>query len=239
MKFNQLRRNAEQNADLDLEGKPDKISLKYCRRKTIGIYVSAEKGVEVRVPHFVSRQEAMSFVESKKPWIHKQLQNIAERPARYEPAYQWGEAFYFLGEKQRFHYRELDDVDVVLSGNHKDDDDRIERKVQSWFREQALQLFSERHDYWREQMASMNLPESTIQIRSMKRRWGTCRVNGKVIINTHLARYPINCVDVVIVHELCHLLEFNHSRRFYNLMDLAMPGWKDHDAMLNRLSLLY
>ncbi|HBO91632.1 MAG TPA: metal-dependent hydrolase, partial [Gammaproteobacteria bacterium] len=68
---------------------------------------------------------------------------------------------------------------------------------------------------------------------------GPCRSNGKIIINTHLARYPLNCVDVVIVHELCHLLEFNHSRHFYRLMDQAMPDWKTHDAMLNRLSLLY
>lgn len=215
-------------------------SVKYSRRKTIGIYVSAENGVEVRVPHFVSRREADDFVASKQEWIEKQLANFASRPVRYEPRFRWGEAFYFLGEKQVFHWQDAEDVDIVLSGKADDPADKIEARVQRWFRQQALALFTERHDWWRSHMGSLlDLPQSTLQQRSMKRRWGTCRKNGKIILNSNLARYPLNCVDVVIVHELCHLLEFNHSRRFYHLMDQVMPGWKQHDEMLNRLSLLY
>lgn len=215
-------------------------SIKYSRRKTIGIYVSAEAGVEVRVPHFVSRREADAFVQLKRDWIEQQLLAISSRPQRFEPVYQWGEAFYFLGEKQVFHYQENADVDVVLRGKPGDLPDRIEARVQGWFREQAMALFEERHAWWRQQMEErFSLPLSTLHLRSMKRRWGTCRKNGKIILNSNLARYPINCVDVVIVHELCHLLEFNHSRRFYQLMGQVMPDWKLHDDMLNRLSLLY
>jgi len=107
-------RVANRMTDEALAWKSEELSIKYCRRKTIGIYVSAEKGVEVRVPHFVSRQEALNFVDSKQDWIHKQLLNIAERPVRFEPSYQWGEVFYFLGEKQRFHHQALDAVDLVL-----------------------------------------------------------------------------------------------------------------------------
>ena len=224
-----------------LIGKADQWTyrIKYTRRKTIGIYVSAEHGVEVRAPYFVSRKDADLFVESKRSWIKKQLLAIAERPRRFEPVYAWGEAFYFLGEKQVFHCVDGDDIDIALSGSPVDSREQIERKVGRWFRKQAFELFRERHAHWQQQMQQMTLPVSTLDIRSMKRRWGTCRSNGKIIINTHLARYPINCVDVVIVHELCHLKEFNHSRRFYRLMDQAMPDWKDHDAMLNRLSQLY
>ncbi|HAG92855.1 MAG: hypothetical protein CMK83_05335 [Pseudomonadales bacterium] len=213
--------------------------VKYARRKTIGIYVSAEQGVEVRVPHFVSRKEADDFVALKRNWIEKQLQSIARRPQRFEPTYRWGEPVYFLGEQQIIHHLDGDGVDIVLPGQADDSVELIERRVQGWFRQQALALFTERHDHWQGHMRQLNLPVSTLHIRAMKRRWGTCRSNGKIIINTHLARYPLNCVDVVIVHELCHLLEFNHSRHFYRLMDQAMPDWKTHDAMLNRLSLLY
>ena len=131
-------------------------------------------------------------------------------------------------------------MDLVLAGKADDPVERIETRVQGWFRQQAMAVFSERHDFWRETMERLlDLPSSTLQQRVMKRRWGTCRRNGKIILNTNLARYPINCVDVVIVHELCHLLEFNHSRRFYQLMGQIMPEWKQHDGMLNRLSLLY
>ena len=90
-------------------------SVKYARRKTIGIYVSAEEGVEVRVPHYVSRREADAFVQLKRDWIEKQLQAISSRPQRFEPTYGWGEAFYFLGEKQVFHWQDHAGVDVVLA----------------------------------------------------------------------------------------------------------------------------
>lgn len=215
-------------------------SVTYSRRKTIGIYVSAESGVEVRVPHFVSRREADDFVKSKRLWIERQLSELAKRPPKFEPTFEWGQACYFLGEKQVFHYSDEDNVDWVLPGSADDAPDRIESKVQRLFKQQAGELFAERHQYWRERMEEeMRLPPSTLHIRSMKRRWGTCRNNGKIIINTNLARYPLNCVDVVIVHELCHLLEFNHSRRFYHLLGQVIPEWKGHDEMLNRLSLLY
>lgn len=232
MNFDQLGIRSQTERDVA-------FTLKYSRRKTIGIYVSAERGIEVRVPHFVSRQEAMAFVATKKEWIEKQLQAIAARPSRFEPEFNWGGRFYFLGEPLRFHHQEHEDVDLVLSGNAGDDAQRIERKVQGWFRSQALELFGERHEHWRERMSDFNLPLSTVQIRAMKRRWGTCRRSGQIILNTNLARYPLNCVDVVIVHELCHLLEFNHSPRFYQRMTQVIPDWKRHDKMLNELSQRY
>lgn len=214
-------------------------SLKYSRRKTIGIYVSAEKGVEVRVPYFVSREEALTFVSSKQEWIEKQLQTISARPARIEPDYRWGGKVYFLGEAQTIHCDQSSGADLVFAGALHEEPDKIERRVSRWFRSEALLLFQERHLYWCEQMASMQIPESTLQTRMMKRRWGTCRQNGNIIINTQLAKYPLECVDVVIVHELCHLFEFNHGKRFYQLMSAILPDWKQRDAMLNDLSLKY
>jgi len=73
----------------------------------------------------------------------------------------------------------------------------------------------------------------------MKRRWGSCRRNGKITLNLALMKYPLECIDAVIVHELCHLLEFNHSPRFYRLMTRAMPQWKTWDRMLTELAQRY
>jgi len=232
MKLTQFNQPDQQPAPWD-------YSIKYSRRKTIGIYVSAENGVEVRVPYFVARQEAVRFVESKRDWIESQLASIASRPRRFEPDYSWGGSFYFLGERQVIHWREEPGVDLVIKGAANDGAEEIEPRVQRWFRQQALELFVERHQFWREQMQDLNLPASTMGVRAMKRRWGSCRRSGQIVLNSHLARYPLNCVDVVVVHELCHLLEFNHSKRFYQLMGAVMPDWKQHDSMLNRLSLLY
>jgi hypothetical protein len=213
--------------------------LTYCRRKTIGIYVSAEAGVEVRVPYFVARAEAERFVAEKQDWIRRKLTEFSSRPQKHEPVFAWGAPHFLLGESVRFHCDPEEPHDILLPGRLSDPEQRIGNQIQTWFRNEARQLFDERHQFWREQMADMNLPESFIEIRTMKRRWGSCRRNGKITLNLALMKYPLECIDAVIVHELCHLLEFNHSRRFYAHMTRAMPQWKKWDRMLVELAQRY
>ncbi|HVL02537.1 MAG TPA: SprT family zinc-dependent metalloprotease [Dongiaceae bacterium] len=213
--------------------------LTYCRRKTIGIYVSAERGVEVRVPYFVSRAEAERFVVEKQDWIRRKMLEFAAVPVRYEPPFQWGARHFVLGEPQSFHHDEAAMPDILLPGSAADTTNRIENRIGLWYRQEALALFEERHQYWCEQLGWMNLPTSWVEARAMKRRWGSCRRNGKITLNTFLFKYPLECVDAVIVHELCHLLEFNHSPRFYRLMTQAMPSWKKWDRMLTDLAQRY
>lgn len=213
--------------------------LSYSRRKTIAIYVSAEKGVEVRAPHHISADQAHQFVLEKQNWIERQLLQLAQRPDKFEPQWQWGSQHYFLGEAQTLHCSPSQGTDYIVSGKPNDDADSVQRRISHWYREQATEVFNERHQHWNEQLDFLDLPSSYIEVRQMKRRWGSCRRNGKITINTHLVKYPLECVDVVIVHELCHLLEFNHSSRFYQLMSQALPNWKKLDALLNTLSLQY
>lgn len=213
--------------------------LTHSRRKTIGIYISAEQGVEVRAPRHVSARQAHEFVVEKQAWIEKQLNKLANQPQRYEPNWEWGGEHYFLGEPQVVHCQTGLEADFVLPGKPSDSREQIEKRIASWYRAQATEVFNERHQFWVARMASMNLPDSFVELRQMKRRWGSCRKNGKITLNTHLVKYPLECVDVVIVHELCHLLEFNHSARFYTLMSQNLPQWKIYDALLNQLSLEY
>lgn len=71
------------------------------------------------------------------------------------------------------------------------------------------------------------------QIREMKTRWGSCTVNtGQIRINLRLAKKPEVCLEYVVVHELCHLLEPSHNQRFHSLMDGFLPDWRDRKALL-------
>jgi predicted metal-dependent hydrolase len=60
----------------------------------------------------------------------------------------------------------------------------------------------------------------------MKKRWGSCTPNGKVILNVDLIRAPKGCIEYVIIHELCHLIHHSHNKSFYELQDSIMPDWK-------------
>lgn len=218
--------------------------VRYSRRKTIGIYISRESGVEVRAPHHASPHEIQRFVQLKGAWIQKHLNNYQSQPERYQPDYRWGAIFYCLGQPVVFQptVSQVDEGDVVmvLGGNLNESESQVERRINHWFRQKAQEVFTQRHAHWVELMSeSFRLPTSFVELRSMRRRWGSCRKSGKIVLNTHLIKYPQTCIDVVLVHELCHLLEFNHSKRFYQLMDKALPQWRQLDAQLNDLSLLY
>ena len=79
----------------------------------------------------------------------------------------------------------------------------------------------------------MGVKAGKLAYRNMKSRWGSCQPStGRICINTRLALYPPECLEYVVVHELCHLLEGNHGPRFHALMDTFMPDWKARKAKL-------
>lgn len=79
----------------------------------------------------------------------------------------------------------------------------------------------------------MGVKAGKLAYRNMTSRWGSCQpVTGRICINVRLALYPPECLEYVVVHELCHLLERGHGPRFHQLMDAFMPDWKQRRAKL-------
>lgn len=87
-------------------------------------------------------------------------------------------------------------------------------------------------------VAHLDIALPPLTIRRMKTRWGSCSRDGKIILNLRLIQAPIPYIDYVIVHELCHLKEHNHSKRYYALLDTTMPDWRDWRQRLNGYELL-
>ena len=79
----------------------------------------------------------------------------------------------------------------------------------------------------------MGVKAGKLAYRNMTSRWGSCQPStGRICINVRLALYPPECLEYVVVHELCHLLERGHGPRFKALMDSFMPDWRDRRAKL-------
>ena len=98
------------------------------------------------------------------------------------------------------------------------------QKAQSIFNEVIQSSF--------EKFSRYNIPFPTIQIRQMKKRWGSCTPTGKIILNPELIKAPKACIEYVIIHELCHLVHPNHNIAFLNLQEKIMPEWKKWKARL-------
>lgn len=216
-------------------------SVVWSQRKTIGLYVNRNGSVEVRAPKQVPLKLIEDFVQEKQAWIAKQQAAWQALPAPHVVEFSEGSIHYFLGEPHTLnlgtaYQKDLLSIDI---NPRKKDQQSVSNALERWYRHNAQAVFSERHEYWRSQLADWALPNSKLALRKMKRRWGSCSRQGLITLNTQLVRYPLTCIDAVIVHELCHLLEFNHSQRFYRLMDQAYPQWKQADKLLKKLAYQY
>lgn len=111
------------------------------------------------------------------------------------------------------------------------------RKLTDSDRTRALTLFVERHGTLKDIALHHAIPEARFRVRYMKTRWGSCSRAGKITLNAALLDVPVQCLDYVIMHELCHLVHHNHSRAFYALLTRCMPDWKERRALLNKIRL--
>ena len=101
-------------------------------------------------------------------------------------------------------------------------------------RKQARRVLHERLQAMLPRFAPLGLPEPELVVKPLKARWGICTVAGTITLNLELMKMPVTSIDYVIVHELCHLVEHNHGKRFHQLLDRMMPDWKVRRERLHR-----
>ncbi|UQN10763.1 M48 family metallopeptidase (plasmid) [Deinococcus sp. QL22] len=108
--------------------------------------------------------------------------------------------------------------------------------LQAWLRERAEQVLAERMERCLERASHYGIQHSgEFRLRSMATQWGSCSRTGRLTFNPLLIQAPKECIDYVLLHELCHTLEFSHSRAYYALLGRVLPDWKAKRARLNRL----
>ena len=112
---------------------------------------------------------------------------------------------------------------------------QLHRAVSRWYHRRAPTVFTHRLQVIRRdpRIAALGDP-GALKVRRMRRRWGSCFLDGRINLNTELLGEPVALIDYVIIHELCHLREHNHSPRFYRLMDEVLPAWREHRVRLHR-----
>jgi len=119
------------------------------------------------------------------------------------------------------------------------DPGRIKTLLESWYRAQAAEYFSERMGVYVEKASWVTGEGPSIRLRKMKRTWGSCSATGNITLNTRLMKVPPHCIDYVIAHELCHLQQMNHGRAFYALQDVLYPDWRNARSHLRDKAHVY
>jgi predicted metal-dependent hydrolase len=115
----------------------------------------------------------------------------------------------------------------------KSDRDRKHQLVETWYRNHAEALFSTRMTLWIDRSPSLRLAEyPRLTLRRMPNRWGSCTKAGNILLNPDLIKAPIQCIDYVIMHELCHRIIHNHSPAYFRLLTRCLPDWEKRKARL-------
>lgn len=107
--------------------------------------------------------------------------------------------------------------------------------LEGWYRQRAEKVFQERLDVCQARAKRESITATGLTIRKMKTRWGSCSKTGRILLNLELMQAPKECIDYVIMHELCHLKEHHHGPKFWQLLKKLMP---DYESRKKRLDLI-
>jgi predicted metal-dependent hydrolase len=218
---------------LDLAGSAIKIDVRTSKRARRLRLVSGINGVEAIVPTGYRAEELESFISAKRDWIiktSKYYNKMKERCGGLEPG-----TIYFLGSKYRFHIVKDRQDSVVVSDTmkvvtfHVADRRSYKQEMQEWYEEQTGRIVAERLPAL---ACRLNLKYNKVSIKSQRSRWASCSKKGNLNFNLLLAAAPPGVIDYVIIHELMHLVELDHSPRFWQLVKEADPDYKDHKEWL-------
>ena len=211
------------------------ITIKY-RKGMKNIYLRVEKNGDIvvkaplRTPNYVVKKliyENLSELKRRKNNILNSL------PKKRE--YKTGETHFIFGKELPIEVVNSNKNTLIITEeklilvvkNENQDKEKIFQKgIRKKLRQQSL-YFIKKYE------PIMNVKANELRIKKMNTRWGTCNLEAKRIwINEELVKYPISCLEHIVVHELTHLLEINHTPRFYELLEHYYPNYKHNDKLI-------
>jgi predicted metal-dependent hydrolase len=214
------------------------------RRKSIGFLVGAD-GLVVRAPNWVTLREVDAAVQEKSAWIVAKLQQFRERQTeQFQKAIEWrhGAEVPFLGRTVQLCVLERG-VGRVLGQDLSPDQvlpvtvppdasvTQVRDAAQVWLKKQAKRLFEERLHHF---APLLGVRWQKLSLSSASTRWGSARNDGHIRLNWRLIHLPISQIDYVVVHELAHLREMNHSPRFWETVGEVMPDYAQRRKALRQ-----
>lgn len=109
------------------------------------------------------------------------------------------------------------------------------KAMERWEKEECFKLMAAALERIYPAFAPFGVPKPTLRFRSMRSRWGSCIPAKRVVtMNTRLLAYPMDCIEYILIHELCHFLRADHSAEFYAWMDRFLPNWREMREKLNQ-----
>lgn len=219
-----------------------RFSIANRKRKSIAVEVHPDTTVQIKAPLDCSIDAIRKVVLKRSKWIIKQQkffeQFLPETPKR---EYVAGETHNYLGRKYLLKIIISEEEKVKLKGGYlevyvkKNKEDIIKQVLTEWYYKRATKVFEKAYNQAFQKFHQYNIEKPTLQIKRMKKRWGSFTPSGIIVVNPELIKAATACIEYVLIHELCHLIERNHSKKFYRLLEQIAPDWERWKLKLEKI----
>lgn len=201
--------------------------------------------VVVSAPMGLPEDSIKQFVLRKMPEIIRVRERMIaqERQAKREyvsgeSCYLWGKAYMLqvIFEGSRYNIEKAPNK-IIMKAPVRATEENREKAMTEWYRSELKRVLPPILIRLEEKIG---VEISAYNIKNMRTRWGSCNVDEKrILINLQLVKKPIECLEYVLTHELVHLIEKNHTKRFHSLVEQYYPNWRDAKRLLSEMPLDY
>lgn len=198
-------------------------------------------GICVIAPTNLPLEDIRNFVRSKSRWISRTYEHYLRIKEKIGGGEFEKDTLLFLGNRYRIRITKDAGEYAVVSDNlmqitfHVKDRRTYKRYLHEWYKEKTREILEERVPITSQRLC---LTYFKISVKALHSRWGSCSKNGNLSFNHLLAMLPLKVIDYVIVHELVHLVEFNHSKKFWTHVESVVPDYKDRRRWLRAHAIL-
>lgn len=215
----------------------------FSTRKVV-IKVHPDCRVAVVAPEDAELKDIMAALIKRGRWVYEQIRKFKKLQEYASPRqYVSGESHYYLGKQYLLKIEEHPEAIQVVKMTRgrlnvslrKKTPEKVRALLAEWYKARAKEIFAKRLTVMLEQALWVS-ERPAIRVLTMKTQWGSCSPRGLITLNPHLVKAPRECIDYVILHELCHIAEHNHSDRFYRLMGQVMPAWEKTKKKLDEMA---
>lgn len=227
------RTSYQQQMSLEIAGESVPLRISATRRKSMRLQITDLGEVDLRIPLGCAKTEVLAFVKANEGWLIQQRQQLKQRQQQQLQHYS------ILGKTLTVQHSALDEFlvtdDVIWipqQWQHSDLRDRMDQ----WLRPQARAHYQQLIDQWWPFFQRFAARPPILRVKKMRTRWGSLSQRGYINLNLALMQLPPELVELVVVHELCHLKHFDHGAGFKALMSEALPDWRSRERQLQALS---
>lgn len=213
------------------------------RARRLRLQINSNSEFQLIIPYFTGQRAVDRFLDQHQEWIRKQLHSIKKQQLkRPKFHYQTGDLFYYFGEPIQLdvHPSDLkrpsarlheDKIKIHLHRTISKESGKlaVRNVIERFYRKKSEEVIHDRLQFFNEHY---QFSYSRVTLRNQKTRWGSCSSRRNLNFNWRLIMAPIEVIDYVVVHELCHLKEMNHSPRYWALVEEAIPDYKKHRKWL-------